>query len=279
VQTANNQFVDAFLKENIDKLVTFYTADAVCMPDYQSSMKGVGAIKEYYQQIFGRMQVTSFSKKTMETISIRNNVIEIGTFSLSYSGETTNPAVTLNGKYFNIWTLQQNGLLKLKAESYGYFHAVENPKILVAKTTSTSDENSAKPKTKATSNLHFELDALNTLMEKSVRTRDGNLRADFFTHDAIFMPFADSMKTGMVKIRNHLLEYNSGNVIIDSISIYNTYVEDLGSFVIEYPRFYVKWRYAENSGTGQGKGIRLWKRGADCSLKLYREIGLHDHVE
>jgi hypothetical protein len=94
-------------------------------------------------------------------------------------------------------------------------------------------------------------------MEKSVRTRDGTLRADFFTDDAIFMPFADSIKVVIKSIRTLLIAYNRYPVTNDSIDIFNEYFEDCENFVIEYPSFFVKWHTSDNSGVGSGKGIRI----------------------
>lgn len=117
-------------------------------------------------------------------------------------------------------------------------------------------------------------------MEKAVTNRDGNVRVDFFSIDAIAMPFADSMKVGIKEIRQHLIEYSSrGMVTIDSIRVYSDYAEAADSFVIEYPKFFVRWYTPERAGVVQGKGIRIWRREPDCSLKIYREIGMHDHIQ
>lgn len=141
------------------------------------------------------------------------------------------------------------------------------------------DQNNNLSNTVKANSISFQLKAYNTLMEKAIRNRDGNLRADFFTEDGVFMPFADTLKTGMKVLRPYLIEYNSYPVTIDSISIYNIFYEDWGNFVIEYPMFYVKWHNTQSNGIGSGKGIRLWRRENDCSLKILREIGVHDYRE
>jgi hypothetical protein len=41
--------------------------------------------------------------------------------------------------------------------------------------------------------------------------------------------------------------------------------------------FKVKWSMPDHSGRTEGKGIRIWKRQEDKSLRLYREIGTHNH--
>jgi ketosteroid isomerase-like protein len=278
IEIKNKQISQAFIDKKAEVIITLFEKDAICMPEFQPTMKGTDAIAEYYTEIVNRRQTTSFSKAILETIQLKNNIVEIGTFTTTYQnieGQKT----TLNGKYLNIWMLHSNGDLKLKAESFGYLHSIDNPTLHLAKISKEHSTYKFPHQPETTKDLGFQLKAFNILMEKSVQARDGNLRADFFTDDATFMPFADSSKVGIKSIRTHLIAYNSYPVKIDTISIYNEYFEDCGNFIIEYPRFYVKWHTADNSGVGSGKGIRVWKREKNCSIKLYREIGIHDHIE
>ncbi len=100
----------------------------------------------------------------------------------------------------------------------------------------------------------------------------------FFTNDASFMPFANSTVTGIDNLKPYLVAYNSGEVTIDSISVYTYHYENFDDYLLEYPKFRVKFTTPQTSGSMQGKGIRIWKRQADKSLKIHREIGLHDHL-
>jgi ketosteroid isomerase-like protein len=278
IEENNKQIAKVFVDKNIEILINHFDEGAICMPEFQPSMKGTLAIKEFYRGIINRRQTISFNKIISETIQLKNNIVEIGTFTTNYL-DSEGIKTTLNGKYLNIWVLQSNRDLKLKAESFGYLHRVENPTMHLVKLSNEYSAYKFSQRVETSNDLSFQLLALNTLMEKSVRMRDGNLRTEFFTDDAIFMPFSDSSKVGIKSIRKHLIDYNSYPVKIDSIAIYNEYIEDCTNYVIEYPRFYVKWHTSDNSGVGSGKGIRIWRREKNCSLKLYREIGIHDHIE
>ena len=117
-------------------------------------------------------------------------------------------------------------------------------------------------------------------MEKGVRKRDGNLRSEFFMKDGSIYPFADTTVTGMDQIKPYLIAYSSrGTVTIDSIMCYTYDFETLGEYILEYDMFKVKWSVPNFSGRTEGKGIRIWKRQQDKSLRLYREIGTHNHLE
>lgn len=278
IEIINKQISRAIIEKKVETIMSYFDKDAFCMPEFQSLMKSTASIKEYYTEILNRRQIISFQKKISETITLKNNIAEIGTFTTTYI-TTDGQKTTINGKYLNIWAVEKNDILKLKAESFGYFHSIDKPSNHIVKISKELSNHKFPEPNQTDKDLSFQLLAMNTLMEKSVRTRNGNLRADFFTNDAIFMPFADSSKIGINSIRTHLIAYNSYPVSIDTISIYNEYFEDCQNYVIEYPRFYVKWHTSDNSGAGSGKGIRIWRREKDCSLKIYREIGIHDHIE
>jgi ketosteroid isomerase-like protein len=272
------QLKSVLAEKDVLRLMNHYTSNAVSMPEYQPTLEGAEAIKLYYTEMFKRYSIFTFDKQQQEVIVMEHHVAEIGTFTLTYASKNTSDKKMESGKYFNIWAILPDNSLKIEAESFGYFRNVTNPSDFIIKGASVNNFKKQQGN-ENTKSIAFELEALNTLMEKAVTNRDASLRADYFTTDAVFMPFADSLKVGLKNIREHLIAYNTGNVTIDSISIYNTGFVTDESYVIEYPRFYVQWRLPEMKGTSQGKGIRIWRREPDCSLKIFREIGLHDHIE
>jgi ketosteroid isomerase-like protein len=272
------QLKSVWVEKDLQRLMTHYTSNAMSMPEYQPTLEGAEAIKLYYAEMFKRYPIFTFDKQQQEVIVMDHHVAEFGTFTLTYGSKNNADGKVETGKYFNIWVMLPDNSLKIEAESFGYFRNVTNPSDLIIKAASAIKSEKQQTDQSAKS-IGFQLEALNTLMEKAVTNRDASLRADYFTTDAVFMPFADSSKVGLKNISEHLIAYNVGNVTIDSISIYNTgFVMD-ELYVIEYPRFYVQWRLPEMKGTSQGKGIRIWRREPDCSLKIFREIGLHDYTE
>ena len=278
IQDANILLTQSFLNKNITEVIKFYDEDVVYMPEYQATLKGTKQVKDYLMQLMMKRECTAFSKKTMEIFATKNRAVEIGVFSISLRNANEHNISNLTGKYINVWDIG-NKEVKILSEAYGYFTNVDNPSNFTVTSMHHPDENNNLVDTTKESSITFQLKAYNALMEKAVRNRNGDLRADFFTEDAVFMPFADTFKTGMKVLRPYLIGYNSYPVTIDSISIYNIHSENTGNFVIEYPMFYVKWHNTQNSGIGSGKGIRLWRKENDCSLKILREIGIHDYRE
>src|SRR5690606_17899859 len=98
--------------------------------------------------------------------------------------------------------------------------------------------------------------------------------------DAKFMPFAAPIVSGIENLKPYFIEYTSrGNVNIDSLSLGILYYQYFDDYVLEYGTFKVKWSADNYSGRSAGKGMKLWKRQADKSLKILRHAGSHDHLE
>jgi len=270
LQEISTLFIESEKNNDLKSRLDYYTTEIISMQEYQPTISGKDELKKYYSEIYDRQNIESYKRKIGEILDLGETIIEIGTFSKEYrNSELKDSVLTQNGKYWNIWKIKSDGEFILKGEALGYFHHLQNPNEVVVDLNSTSSTNSN----------NLELKAYNALMEKGVRERDGLLRSEFFTDNAEFMPFADSTKIGIKILKPYMIEYNSGNVKIDSINIYTYDFEIHKDFVLEYNKFDVDWRVPNFSGKTQGKGIRIWKRQEDMSLKIFREIGLHNHHE
>ncbi len=212
-----------------------------------------------------------------EWIDLSGTIVEIGKFSNVYSDPGSgDSSIIRTGKYWNIWEAGPDGAYRLKGEAYGYFRPQENPGVLTVDLGVDRRVNGGSKQTSGASAGSFDLMAYSALMEKGVRDRDGVLRSAFFTDDARVMPFADSTRTGMDQIKPYLIAYDSAPVTIDSIDVHPYHIEDRGDYILEYTKFSVRFRTPGQQGSMAGKGIRIWKRQADHSLRIFREIGLHN---
>jgi len=250
-----------------------YADQAISMPEYQTTLAGRNEIENYYRDIFKKQHIKTIRREPQEFIHLANTIIAIGTFQRAYETPTKDSLITLKGKYWHVW-VPETGTYHIKGEAFGYFHPVDNPESLIISTNQQQPDES-----KIQMEVSFELKAYNALMEKGVRQRNATLRVNFFTEDAIFYPFADSAVVGMDQLKPYLTAYsNRGTVTIDSVSCYTFNFEKLGDYILEYAMFKVKWRLTDRTGRTEGKGIRIWKRQADGSLRLFREIGTHNYL-
>lgn len=265
------------IDDDLEAFIKFYDENAICMPEYQPTLQGKNKIEAFYKEIFQRQNIQSFEKKPNEILDLGKTVIEVGIFDKVYSEQIPrDTTITLKGKYWNVWEVQSDGDLKLKGESYGFFHPVANPEALMVELKNIKQEDSDIYENQ---DIPFELKAYNALNEKLVKNRDGASRSEFYTNDAQFMPFQEPTVSGN-EIKPYLIEYSSrGNVTIDSIAVYTYHYEYFDDIILEYAKFKVKWSVTNFTGRTEGKGIRIWKRQKDKSLKMYRQIGTHNYIK
>jgi len=275
IQQIAKNLVEAEVNDNLNALIEYYDVHALSMPEYQLMLDGLDEIKLYYTEILKRQNIKSYVHVADEFIHLNKTIVEIGTFKKEYYNDS-NPdsLITLKGKYWNIWEAGQNSSFKLVSEAFGYFNPVSHPEALTVRMSKKQPDESEILLHKE---IPFELKAYNALMEKGVRNRDGILRSSFFTHDARFFPFAEPTLKGIENIKPYLIGYSSrGQVTIDSIMCYTYDFKYADNYVLEYDMFKVKWNNANGSGKTEGKGIRIWHRQEDNSLRLFREIGTHN---
>ncbi len=256
--------------DDLEAFLAFYDEDAISMPEYQPLLHGLADITAYYQEIFPRQAVKTFQKEVEELFWLDSTIVELGTFIKKYE-DANEQLLTQKGKYWNIWRLHPDGKLKLRGEAFGFFHPIDHPEHL----TVLPDHIPLL----ANKDLPYELSAYNALMGNYVKIRDGELRTRFFTDDVVFMPFQEPTLRGMAELKPYLIEYSSrGNVTLDSVLVQTYDHQYAEPYVLEYYRFRVKWTSEEYNGRTEGKGIRIWTRQADNSLKKHREIGTHNHL-
>ena len=273
IKLVTQQLDEAEVNAQLGECVAHYTDRAISMPEYQTTLAGRNEIENYYREIFNKQLIKTMRREPQEFIHLDNTIVTIGTFQRQYKTLTKDSIITLNGKYWQVW-LRESGTYRIKGEAFGYFHPVDNPEsLIISRNQQQPDESEIQIE------VPFELKAYNALMEKGVRQRNATLRVNFFTEDAIFYPFADSAVVGMDQLKPYLTAYsNRGTVTIDSVSCYTFNFEKLGDYTLEYAMFKVKWSLTDRTGKTEGKGIRIWKRQTDGSLKLFREIATHNYL-
>ncbi|WP_138991177.1 hypothetical protein [Larkinella sp. C7] len=278
LQQHSEALVTAEKNDDLDVFLSYYATNAIVMPEYQLTRTGLREIREFYQELFQRQHIRTLQQKADEWIWLTDStIVELGTFRKQFIDPALGDSLqTHRGQYWHIWRAQSDGTIKLQGVAYGFFHPVTHPKRLVVATGKQPDE----PEIHTIRTPSVELQAYNALMEKGVQTRNGALRSSFFAEDGSFKPYAEELVTGMLRIKPYLIAYsNRGVVTIDSVSCYTYASEAFERYTLEYDMFKVKWHRANVAGRTEGKGIRIWKRQPDQSLRLYREIGTHNYLE
>jgi ketosteroid isomerase-like protein len=198
IRLLTQQLDDAEVSANVGECLALYEENAICMPEYQATLDGRNEIESYYREMFKRQRIKTIHRSPQEFIHFENTIVVIGTYIREYRIPSVDSSINLQGKYCHVWSLQA-GARRIKAETFGYFHPVDHPEaLIISKNQQQPDEGDIQIE------VPFELKAYNALMEKGVRERNATLRADFFTDDAVFYPFADTAVVGMNQLKPYL---------------------------------------------------------------------------
>lgn len=77
------------------------------MPEYYRALYRKEHIQEHYQQWLDSTTIHAFDKKIFDIQQIKNYLIEIGTYTKSFSPVKGSP-FSYEGKYLNVWMIDGN---------------------------------------------------------------------------------------------------------------------------------------------------------------------------
>ena len=271
IDTLNAALIAAARTKDFKPVADIYLDDALLLAEYNPLIDGKANIERFYAEIFKRQNILAYQKKTTELFDFGETILEIGEFKKTIQGQQKQ-----EGKYFNVWQLLDTGILKLKSETFGFYHPMENPSELSVHAIKDSVKGLSSRNGK---NIPLELEAYDARNENIVRDRDSQSAARSYTNDGAYYPFANTKIEGIENLRKHYTAYHSGTVKIDTIEVWTYDYEPVKDGVLKYNKFYVEWSVPELSGITEGTGLIYYRRQDDNALKIHRQIGLHIHKD
>lgn len=256
------QIVDAAKSKEFENIAFWYDDESMLMADYNPMIKSRVNIAIFYDSIFSREELSAYSREIVDVLQLSNRVIEIGLFTKTFADFTKR-----KGKYLTVWQINSEGLLEIRAESFGYLHEIDDPTRLVVSEASRSHPQPI--------DMPWELEAYNALGESNVIDRIAERSVSAYTEDGMYLPFADTIKSGKSTLLSHYRAYYEHPVRIDSIQIFAFACDQVEDGYIKYGGFYVDWSFPGFAGNTVGTGISYWRRQEDNSLRIHRQIGLH----
>lgn len=119
IEKINKEMVAAILSGNAEKSMSFYTNDAISLPNYEKMLEGKDAIRKSNEAMTkAGWKVVAFEPVTLKVMSCDKTITEIGTFKISFSMEGLTKPIEDVGKYITIWEKQADGSLKIKIETW-----------------------------------------------------------------------------------------------------------------------------------------------------------------
>lgn len=119
IDKLNKEFASLMLQGNTDKMMGFYTEDAISMPSYRPMQVGIAEIRKANKEdMKSGWKTTAFELNNQKIITSGNLVTDIGTYKISMSGPGMEKGIDDHGKYLTIFEKQKDGSLKIKVETW-----------------------------------------------------------------------------------------------------------------------------------------------------------------
>jgi hypothetical protein len=271
----SSDYISAMLG-NKPELISPYLGDSVrLMPEFQKTVIGKGNALLYNRALLKRFEVKEMTRETIEVLDLGKRVVELGMFTMVLKFKGTDKEYRLQGKYQEFWQVAEAGSLTLVTAAWNYNHPVDIAGLLRFPEVPVTDV-AMEAHLPVNSNISFELAALNHFQEMVITQHDGHLWLRFFTDDTKYIYSGNPPYSGKQEVGSFLDEHVKGLPIFEKLDIRNDRIDHLGKYVVEYASHTAIVRNGDFSGVFTGKNVNIWRREADGSLKIFREMAMYD---
>jgi ketosteroid isomerase-like protein len=124
IQIMNDEMADLMLSGDETTIWNYYSEDVISMPSYQPMVKGLDACKASSEEMMNSgMKITAFKSTNTDLLVSGDFVIDIGTYEITMMlPQMGDMPYTDNGKYLTVWETQDDGALKVVAETWNTDH-------------------------------------------------------------------------------------------------------------------------------------------------------------
>lgn len=275
LQTFRNDYSRGLLAGDLSKMAAYYADDIRLLPEFQKTLIGKDQAEAYYRAFAERFALDDYQRTSNEVIDLGGQVIEIGRFEMQIARDGLESTPPISGKYMDIWIKPVGKQWQLVSQAWNYnrsldiedqFRFPSLPHVDVAIQAHLPIDNA----------IRFELAALNRLMEVTITQEDGALWSRFYADDGQFLYSRHDPVTGRHELNDFFAQHVLELPIFEHLDVRTDRIDDLGTYVIEYSSHIANVRNGSFSGVFTGKDLRIWRREANCSLKIFRHIAMYD---
>ena len=116
----NNEMAEMMISGDQETIWGYYSKDVISLPSYQPMIKGLDAcIKSSEEMMASGMEIAAFKSTNTDLLVSGDFIVDIGTYEITMNiPEMGDMPYTDNGKYLTIWEKQDDGSLKVVAETW-----------------------------------------------------------------------------------------------------------------------------------------------------------------
>lgn len=127
IQATNNKMVKAMIADDTEKVLSFYTPQAVSMPNYGKILRGLDAIaKDQREASAMGYKITDMTLTTKNVQVYGDAVVEVGVYKINMEVPQMPQPISDEGKYLAVWEKQKDGSYKM---AYDIWNTDSNPMI------------------------------------------------------------------------------------------------------------------------------------------------------
>ncbi|MEM8765281.1 MAG: DUF4440 domain-containing protein [Bacteroidota bacterium] len=264
----SQRFAEALQTEDAEALSTFFNEDSAILPEYHPTLRGVSAILAYYKTLFEGIESQRYAREPFEIKRVGDLYMELGLFTYQYStpdGKTFD----YKGKYTTYWKMEEDTPY-IWAFIWGASAYFEKEKVDFVQIIT-------EPQKTILPNSEWE-NAIEQQRQKAysaVLNEDLEAQMTSYHHDAIYMTYYDPPFKGKKAIHDYFESHYNPSVKRDSLMTRLTQVAPLGDYALRFGEYYVEWIYEGERSFIEGKGLTLYKRMANDSIKIFRQMINH----
>ncbi|MFD2585654.1 YybH family protein [Croceitalea marina] len=269
IKTLSQKLVEALKSESLESTLSLFCDEATLLPEYHKSLVGKSKIRAYYSQFFEKTVTSKLSKKSFEILDLGMYFVELGTFEHTYK-TPKNEEFHYKGKYTTYWLFSEDKAPKIIAHILGasnYFEAENLNFISVA----VSDSKEIIP----SSQWERDIEEIRKFVYDAILSGDSKRQMKTYAEDAVYMTYYVPPFIGKGKIREYFDQHYNPDVSMDSLMTKSVRVIDMGDYALKFGEYYVGWTWEGKPSYIEGKGLTLYKRMEDDSIKIYRQMINH----
>ncbi len=269
VKEQSQKLADAIRTESLTEIPAIFLDEAALLPEYHKSLWGKSNISAYYGQFFDSTQTLKFNKESFEILKLDGYYVELGTFQHTYK-TPLGKDFGYNGKYLTYWKFSEKNTPKILAHIWGaskYFEA-ENLNFV---TVATKCKEKLTPKSK----WENDIEKMRQFAYDAVFAGDARTQLTTYADDATYMTYYDPPFIGKEQISGYFHSHYNPDVPMDSLMTKSVKIIEMGEHALKFGEYRVEWTWEGQPSYIEGKGLTLFRRGLDGSVKIFRQMINH----
>ena len=266
----------SWLSGNPDLITRYYADDVRLMPEFQQTVMGRENATLYHRAFSERFGVTKVERNRMEVLDLGAQLMEMGVFKLVLEVKVSGQLFEVEGTYMNLWRDSDRGEPVLVTDAWNYNKWYDGLDAQMRFAIVPAVRMAFQPRLLIDSNISLEIAAIGHLLETVLTQHDADVWSRLYTDDAILAPNHHPVYKGKEAIDGYMEKHVKELPVFEKLDIRSDRIDHLGKYTVVYSSHVANWRVNESSGVGTGKNIKIWRRGDDHSLKVFRTIAMYD---